>query len=113
VASESPAGRAVVSELDGRLGDLRRRLHVPGGAGRARIGLDRTLRLTRIPHKQLGAYRHSGTFAAGIALGLKAVGVTGSAAAGFVVLARCAMFVPVTVFGMFLLVRDGGCGRVL
>ena len=46
---------------------------------------------------------YAGTFDAGIVLGLKAVGVTGGAAVGFVVLARFAMFVPVTLVGLFLL----------
>ncbi len=51
---------------------------------------------------------YAGTFDAGIVLGLKAVGVTGGAAVGFVVLARFAMFVPVTVVGLFLLLHTYG-----
>ena len=37
---------------------------------------------------------YAGTFDAGLVLGLKAVGVTGGTAVGFVVLARFVMFVP-------------------
>jgi glycosyltransferase 2 family protein len=55
---------------------------------------------------------YAGTFDAGLALGLKAVGVTGGTAVGFVVLARFAMFVPVTVVGLFLLLHTYGGFRV-
>jgi uncharacterized membrane protein YbhN (UPF0104 family) len=56
---------------------------------------------------------YAGTFDAGIVLGLKAVGVTGGAAVGFVVLARFAMFVPVTLVGLFLLIHTyGGIRRM-
>jgi uncharacterized membrane protein YbhN (UPF0104 family) len=51
---------------------------------------------------------YAGTFDAGLALGLKAVGVTGGAAVGFVVLARFAMFVPVTLVGLFQLLHTYG-----
>ena len=51
---------------------------------------------------------YAGTFDAGIVLGLKAVGVTGGAAVGFVVLARFVMFVPVTLVGLFLLLHTYG-----
>ena len=51
---------------------------------------------------------YAGTFDAGIVLGLKAVGVTGGAAVGFVVLARFVMFVPVTIVGLFLLLHTYG-----
>jgi glycosyltransferase 2 family protein len=51
---------------------------------------------------------YAGTFDAGIVLGLKAVGVTGGAAVGFVLLARFAMFVPVTLVGLFLLLHTYG-----
>jgi uncharacterized membrane protein YbhN (UPF0104 family) len=51
---------------------------------------------------------YAGTFDAGIVLGLKAVGVTGGTAVGFVVLARFAMFVPVTLVGLFLLLHSYG-----
>ena len=51
---------------------------------------------------------YAGTFDAGIVLGLKAVGVTGGAAVGFVVLARFAMFVPVTLVGLFFLLHTYG-----
>ena len=39
-------------------------------------------------------------------LGLKAVGVTGGTAVGFVVLARFVMFVPVTLAGLFVLLHS-------
>src|SRR5215207_9118277 len=56
---------------------------------------------------------YAGTFDAGLVLGLKAVGVTGGAAVGFVVLARFAMFVPVTIVGLFLLLHTyGGIRKV-
>ena len=51
---------------------------------------------------------YAGTFDAGLVLGLKAVGVTGGAAVGFVVLARFAMFVPVTLVGLFLMLHSYG-----
>jgi uncharacterized membrane protein YbhN (UPF0104 family) len=51
---------------------------------------------------------YAGTFDAGVVLGLKAVGVTGGAAVGFVVLARFAMFVPVTLVGLLLLLHTYG-----
>ena len=56
---------------------------------------------------------YAGTFDAGLVLGLKAVGVTGGAAVGFVVLARFVMFVPVTIVGLFLLLHTyGGIRKV-
>jgi glycosyltransferase 2 family protein len=55
---------------------------------------------------------YAGTFDAGLVLGLKAVGVTGGAAVGFVVLARFAMFVPVTLVGLFLLLHTYGGFKV-
>ena len=51
---------------------------------------------------------YAGTFDAGLVLGLKAVGVTGGTAVGFVVLARFVMFVPVTLVGLFLLLHTYG-----
>jgi uncharacterized membrane protein YbhN (UPF0104 family) len=56
---------------------------------------------------------YAGTFDAGLVLGLKAVGVTGGTAVGFVLLARFAMFVPVTLVGLFLLIHTyGGLRRM-
>src|SRR4051794_38090757 len=55
---------------------------------------------------------YAGTFDAGLVLGLKAVGVTGGTAVGFVVLARFAMFVPVTLVGLFLLLHTYGGFKV-
>ena len=55
---------------------------------------------------------YAGTFDAGLVLGLKAVGVTGGAAVGFVVLARFVMFVPVTLVGLFLLLHTYGGFKV-
>jgi uncharacterized membrane protein YbhN (UPF0104 family) len=53
-----------------------------------------------------------GTFDAGIALGLEAVGVDGGAALGFILLVRFVMFVPITLVGLVLmLVRYGGFRR--
>ena len=49
---------------------------------------------------------YAGTFDAGLILGLKAVGVTGGAAVGFVLLARFVMFVPVTLAGLFVLLHS-------
>jgi glycosyltransferase 2 family protein len=49
---------------------------------------------------------YAGTFDAGLILGLKAVGVTGGTAVGFVLLARFVMFVPVTVAGLFVLLHS-------
>ena len=57
---------------------------------------------------------YAGTFDAGLVLGLKAVGVTGGTAVGFVLLARFVMFVPVTLAGLFVLLhsyRDFRLGR--
>ena len=51
---------------------------------------------------------YAGTFDAGLVLGLNAVGVTGGAAVGFVLLARFAMFVPVTLVGLFFLLHTYG-----
>jgi uncharacterized protein (TIRG00374 family) len=51
---------------------------------------------------------YAGTFDAGLILGLKSVGVTGGTAVGFVVLARFAMFVPVTLVGLFFLLHTYG-----
>jgi uncharacterized protein (TIRG00374 family) len=55
---------------------------------------------------------YAGTFDAGLVLGLKAVGVTGGTAVGFVLLARFAMFVPVTIVGLFLLLHTYGGFKV-
>jgi len=55
---------------------------------------------------------YAGTFDAGLVLGLKAVGVTGGTAVGFVVLARFVMFVPVTLVGLFLLLHTYGGFKV-
>src|SRR3954452_15985973 len=55
---------------------------------------------------------YAGTFDAGLVLGLKSVGVTGGVAVGFVVLARFAMFVPVTLVGLFLLLHTYGGFKV-
>jgi glycosyltransferase 2 family protein len=55
---------------------------------------------------------YAGTFDAGLVLGLKAVGVTGGTAVGFVVLARFVMFVPVTIVGLFLLLHSYGGFKV-
>jgi uncharacterized membrane protein YbhN (UPF0104 family) len=55
---------------------------------------------------------YAGTFDAGLVLGLKAVSVTGGTAVGFVVLARFAMFVPVTLVGLFLLLHTYGGFKV-
>jgi glycosyltransferase 2 family protein len=49
---------------------------------------------------------YAGTFDAGLILGLKAVGVTGGTAVGFVLLARFVMFVPVTLAGLFVLLHS-------
>jgi uncharacterized membrane protein YbhN (UPF0104 family) len=52
-----------------------------------------------------------GTFDAGVALGLNAVGVPGAAALGFILLVRFVMFVPVTLAGLVaVLVRYRGAG---
>jgi glycosyltransferase 2 family protein len=52
---------------------------------------------------------YAGTFDAGLVLGLGAVGVSGGAAVGFILLARCVMFVPVTLAGLVVLMaRYGG-----
>jgi uncharacterized membrane protein YbhN (UPF0104 family) len=52
-----------------------------------------------------------GTFDAGIAVGLNAVGVPGGAALGFILLVRIVMFVPVTIAGLLvLLLRYHGAG---
>lgn len=51
---------------------------------------------------------YAGTFDAGLVLGLGAVGVTGGAAVGFILLARFVMFVPVTVVGLAVLMRHYG-----
>jgi hypothetical protein len=52
---------------------------------------------------------YAGTFDAGLVLGLGAVGVSGGSAVGFILLARCVMFVPVTLVGLVVLMaRYGG-----
>jgi uncharacterized membrane protein YbhN (UPF0104 family) len=51
-----------------------------------------------------------GTFDAALLFGLRAVGVSGGPALGFVLLARFVLFVPITVAGAFLML--GGYGRV-
>jgi len=51
---------------------------------------------------------YAGTFDAGLVLGLKAVGVVGGTAVGFILLARFVMFVPVTLAGLFVLVHNYG-----
>jgi uncharacterized membrane protein YbhN (UPF0104 family) len=55
---------------------------------------------------------YAGTFDAGMVLGLKAAGVSGGAAVGFILLVRFVMFVPVTLVGLAVLVsRYGGFTR--
>ena len=55
---------------------------------------------------------YAGTFDAGMVLGLKAAGVSGGAAVGFILLVRFVMFVPVTLVGLaVLIVRYGGIKR--
>ena len=50
-----------------------------------------------------------GTYDAAIALGLKAIGITGGQAVGFTVLARFVIYVPITAVGLALVVlRYGG-----
>jgi hypothetical protein len=50
-----------------------------------------------------------GTYDAAIALGLKAIDITGGRAVGFTVLARFVIYVPITVLGLVLLgLRYGG-----
>jgi uncharacterized membrane protein YbhN (UPF0104 family) len=50
-----------------------------------------------------------GTYDAAIALGLKAIGITGGLAVGFTVLARFVIYVPITILGLVLVaVRYGG-----
>lgn len=52
---------------------------------------------------------YAGTFDAGMVLGLHAANIEGGAAVGFLVLARCVMFVPVTLAGLGMLMgRYGG-----
>jgi uncharacterized membrane protein YbhN (UPF0104 family) len=57
---------------------------------------------------------YAGTFDAGVGFGLAAVGVTGGAAVGFLLLARFAIFVPVTLVGaaLLLLRYRSGPGRL-
>jgi uncharacterized protein (TIRG00374 family) len=53
-----------------------------------------------------------GTYDAGILLGLRAAGVTGGVATGFLLLVRAVVFVPVTIVGLIVLVaRYGGVRR--
>jgi uncharacterized protein (TIRG00374 family) len=53
-----------------------------------------------------------GTYDSGILLGLKAAGVSGGAATGFLILVRFVVFVPVTIVGLVVLVvRYGGLRR--
>jgi uncharacterized membrane protein YbhN (UPF0104 family) len=54
---------------------------------------------------------YAGTFDAGLVLGLGAVGVSGGTAVGFILLARSVMFVPVTLAGLGVMLRNyGGLG---
>ena len=54
-----------------------------------------------------------GTFDAAVAFGAKALGATGSAAVSYVLLLRFVLYVPITVFGLVMLVtRYGGWSRL-
>jgi glycosyltransferase 2 family protein len=54
-----------------------------------------------------------GTFDAAVAFGAKALGATGSAALSYVILLRFVLYVPITVFGLVMLVtRYGGWSRL-
>ncbi len=54
-----------------------------------------------------------GTFDAAVAFGAKALGATGSAAVSYVILLRFVLYVPITVFGLVMLVtRYGGWSRL-
>jgi uncharacterized membrane protein YbhN (UPF0104 family) len=54
---------------------------------------------------------YAGTFDAGLVLGLGAVGVSGGLAVGFILLARSVMFIPVTLAGLGVMLRNyGGLG---
>jgi uncharacterized protein (TIRG00374 family) len=54
-----------------------------------------------------------GTFDAAVAFGAKALGATGSAALSYVILLRFVLYVPITVFGLVVLVtRYGGWSRL-
>lgn len=55
----------------------------------------------------------AGTFDAAMILGLKAIGITGGAASGMIILSRFMYFVPATVAGLIvLIVRYGGFDSV-
>jgi glycosyltransferase 2 family protein len=54
-----------------------------------------------------------GTFDAAVAFGAKALGASGSAALSYVILLRFVLYVPITVFGLVMLVtRYGGWSRL-
>jgi len=54
-----------------------------------------------------------GTFDAAVAFGAKALGATGSAAVSYVLLLRFVLYVPITLFGLVMLVtRYGGWSRL-
>ena len=54
-----------------------------------------------------------GTFDAAVAFGAKALGATGSAALSYVILLRFVLYVPITVFGLVVLItRYGGWSRL-
>ena len=54
-----------------------------------------------------------GTFDAAVAFGAKALGATGSAAVSYVILLRFVLYVPITVFGLVMLVTcHGGWSRL-
>jgi uncharacterized membrane protein YbhN (UPF0104 family) len=54
-----------------------------------------------------------GTFDAAVAFGAKALGASGSAALSYVILLRFVLYVPITVFGLVVLVtRYGGWSRL-
>ena len=54
-----------------------------------------------------------GTFDAAVAFGAKALGASGSAAVSYVILLRFVLYVPITIFGLVVLVtRYGGWSRL-
>jgi uncharacterized membrane protein YbhN (UPF0104 family) len=54
-----------------------------------------------------------GTFDAAVIFGVKAIGGTGSAAVGYLLMLRFVLFLPITVFGLgVLLLRYGGWSRL-
>ncbi len=56
---------------------------------------------------------YAGTYDAALLVGLEALGISGGAAVGYVLLARFVIFVPVTLIGLVIvLTRYGGIGRL-